>query len=80
MYTYNLTSDVDELYDMKDESYSNLTFDEKHSDVKQAMIEKLASILRSDDRWRCYWHTFRIDKFHQLPPDEEDAQMFVPKT
>ncbi len=79
MYTYNLTSEVDELYDMSDKSYRNLAFDEKYRDVKQVMIERLASVIRADDRWRCYWHTFRIDKFHDLPPDGEDAQMFVPK-
>ena len=79
MYTYNLTSEVDELYNMNDDSYRNLSFDEEYRDVKQAMIERLASVLRSDDRWRCYWHTFRVDKYHDLPTDGEDAQMFVPK-
>jgi arylsulfatase A-like enzyme len=80
MYTYNLTSNVDELYDLNDcERYRNLAFDEKHRDVKQLMIEKLASVLRADDRWRCYWHTFRVDKFHHLPPDGEDVQMFIPE-
>lgn len=79
MYTYNLTSDVDELYDLNDESYRNLASDERYRDVKHLMIEKLASVLRNDDRWRCYWHTFRVDKFHHFPPDGEDTQMFVPK-
>lgn len=79
MYTYNLTSDADELYDLKDSSCRNLAFDDRYRDIKQLMIEKLASVLRSDDRWRCYWHTFRIDKFHQLSLDGEDMQMFVPK-
>jgi len=79
MYTYNLTSDVDELYQLKDENYRNLAFDDEYSDVKQIMIEKLAGILQADDRWRCYWHTFRVDKFHHLPSDNEDIQMFAPK-
>ena len=79
MYTYNLTSEVDELYDLNDSSYRNLAFDEQYRDVKQMMIQKLASVLQADDRWRCYWHTFRIDKFHHLSSDGEDAQMFVPR-
>ena len=78
MYTYNLTADVDELYDLNDEGYHNLAFDEKYSDVKHLMIERLGSVLRADDRWRCYWHTFRVDKFHHLPQNGGDVQMFVP--
>jgi arylsulfatase A-like enzyme len=79
MYTYNLTSDVDELYDLNDyEHYRNLAFDEDYRDVKRLMIEKLGSVLQADDRWRCYWHTFRVDKFHHLPSEGGDAQMFVP--
>lgn len=79
MYTYNLTSDFDELYDLSDPSYRNLAQEPEHSAVKEEMIRRLAAILEPDPRWRCYWHTFRLDKFDVLGVPAGDLQMLRPE-
>ena len=79
MYTYNLTSDVDELYDLADMSYRNLARDPQLAEVKGAMIRELGRVLSGDPRWRCYWHPFRLDKYAYFPGDSTDMQMFVPR-
>ncbi|MGC9319941.1 MAG: sulfatase-like hydrolase/transferase [Armatimonadota bacterium] len=78
MYTYNLTSEFDELYDLDDRSYRNLAQDETMSAEKVEMIRALAAFLQSDARWTCYWHTFRLDKYELLELAGGDFQMFRP--
>ncbi len=78
MYTYNLTSDADELYDLDDGSHRSLAADDGFADVKAEMIRRLAAILEDDPRWVCYWHTFRLDKYAYLEVGEGDFQMFRP--
>ncbi|MGD8239294.1 MAG: sulfatase-like hydrolase/transferase [Armatimonadota bacterium] len=79
MYTYNLTSQLDELYDLGDASHRNLAQDPEHAAVKTKMIQRLAAILEPDPRWRCYWHTFRLDKFDVLGVPDGDLQMLRPE-
>ncbi len=78
-YTYNLTVEHDELYDLSDPSYANLACDARYAGVKREMIARLAAFLKRDRRWRCYWHTMRIDKQEDLPPDGSDYSMFRPE-
>jgi arylsulfatase A-like enzyme len=78
-YVYNLTSDSDELYDLNGTSYRNLARDRRYARVRRAMIRRLAAFLQSDTRWRCYWHTMRVDMEADLPPQAGDYQMFRPE-
>jgi arylsulfatase A-like enzyme len=78
-YVYNLTMESDELYDLRDTSYANLAMDAGLSGVKREMVRRLGAFLKSDPRWRCYWHAMRIDKADDLPGDGADYSMFRPE-
>jgi arylsulfatase A-like enzyme len=79
MYTYNLTSDRDELYDLDDPLYRDLARESDHADLKAEMIRRLGRTLQADPRWACYWHTFRLDRYEYLDLPEGDFQMFRPE-
>ncbi len=79
MYAYNLTSDVDELYDLADPAYRNVATSPEFASVKMQMIRELGRVLRADPRWRCYWHPFRLDKYAHFRDDATDMQMFRPE-
>ncbi len=79
MYTYNLTSEFDELYDLADPAYRDLARDPEYAEQKAGMIRRLGAILEADPRWRCYWHTFRLDKYELLDFEGGDLQMFRPE-
>jgi arylsulfatase A-like enzyme len=78
-YTYNLTSECDELYDLNDTSCRNLAADPACGDLKREMLRRLGGFLKADPRWRCYWHTMRLARAEELPPEEGDLQMFRPE-
>jgi arylsulfatase A-like enzyme len=78
MYTYNLCDSRDELYDLDDYTYRDLSLDPAMQEVKLQMIRQLGAFLESDPRWTCYWHTFRLDKFEQLGAPGGDFQMVRP--
>ncbi len=78
MYTYNLTSDLDELYDLDDAKYEDIAREAGYEDVKRAIIRRLGAHLETDPRWACYWHTFRLDKYADLDVEAGDFQMFRP--
>lgn len=79
MYTYNLTSEFDELYDVDDRSYRNLADEPDYAELRAEMIRHLGAFLRADPRWACYWHTFRLDKYEFLDVGAGDFQMFKPE-
>ncbi len=79
MYTYNLTSDLDELYDLDDSAYRNLADETEHAEEKAEMMRRLGAFLEADPRWTCYWHTFRLDKHEHLEVADGDFQMFRPE-
>ena len=79
LYAYNLTSDFDELYDLNDPTYRNLAGEPEFEKARLQMVRRLADFLRADPRWRCYWHTLRVDRADDLPPEEGDQQMFKPE-
>ena len=79
MYTYNLTSDRDELYDLDDPLLRNLAATGERPRMHQEMVERLGIMLERDPRWACYWHAFRLDKYEGLDVGEGDFQMFRPE-
>jgi arylsulfatase A-like enzyme len=78
LYTYNVTSPIDELYDLSDQTYRNLAPDENYRDVLTRMMRELGTVLQADRRWRCYWHSYRLEKHAELEIESGDTQMFVP--
>ena len=79
LYSYNLSSEVDELYDLRQVDGGNLARDREHSAVYREMVERLGAFLERDPRWIGYWHSFRVDRYHELPKQRPgDAQMFRP--
>jgi arylsulfatase A-like enzyme len=79
MYTYNLTSEFDELYDLDARPMRNLAGDEAMADLNDEMIQRMGAFLQADPRWSCYWHTFRLDKYELLELEGGDFQMFRPE-
>ena len=79
MYTYNLTSDCDELYDLDARPMRNVAGDAEMTAAKDEMTRRLGAFLQADPRWSCYWHTFRLDKYELLELEGGDFQMFRPE-
>ena len=42
-------------------------------------IRDNAILRKADSRWRCYWHTLRLDEAEHLPVEPGDLQMFRPE-
>ena len=79
MYTYNLTSEFDELYGLDDPLYRDWARDTQYVAEKAEMIRRLGAFLEADERWTCYWHTFRLDKYEHLDLAGGDFQMVRPE-
>lgn len=79
MYTYNATSDRDELYDLDDRAYRNRASDPASADARLEMIRRLGAFLEADARWTCWWHGFRLDHYERLGVAGGDYQMFRPQ-
>lgn len=77
LYSYNCTSEVDELYDLDSEDAVNLIHSPALADVRLEMIRALGAALQSDPRWIGYWAEFRIARFASLPPEQGDMQLFT---
>ena len=67
LYVYNASSDVDELFDLRDPDAPNLARNANHGAARKRMIERLGGILSRDSRWLSYWSTFRLDHYADLP-------------
>ena len=78
-YVYNVTSTVDELYDLASEDCRNLIDEPESQSVRLSMLAQMREILHSDERWRCYRQSFELDKEGDLPVRAGDMQMFVPE-
>ena len=79
LYTYNCSSDVDELYDLRSTDAENLAQKPEHAALHREMIQRMGAFLERDPRWIGYWHSFGVDHFHHLPRREtRDVQMFRP--
>jgi arylsulfatase A-like enzyme len=79
MYTYNCSDEFDELYDMNSADPRNLARSPSHAKQYRDMVQYMGAFLERDPRWRGYWHTFRLDRYNELPKlDAGDVQMFKP--
>lgn len=75
LYTYNLSSEIDELYDLDSTDAENL----RDAALHREMIRRMGAFLENDPRWIGYWHSFRVDHYAELPKHKAgDYQMFKP--
>lgn len=77
LYSYNCTSQVDELFDLDSEDASNLIQKPEFEKVRGEMIRLLGAALQADPRWAGYWSEFRIARFRDLPKTEGDMQLIT---
>ena len=77
LYSYNCTSQVDELFDLDSEDAVNLIASPQHAKVRMELIQSLGVALQADPRWAGYWTEFRIARFNDLPRTEGDMQLFA---
>jgi arylsulfatase A-like enzyme len=75
LYSYNCTSEIDELFDLDSEDAVNLVHSPELASVRQEMIRALGAALQSDPRWVGYWAEFRIARFASLPTEQGDMQL-----
>jgi arylsulfatase A-like enzyme len=75
LYAYNASSEVDELYDLRDPDAANLAGSADHRAVRERMIERMGGILARDPRWLSYWSSFRLDHYQSLPKKSGDMQL-----
>jgi hypothetical protein len=77
LYSYNCTSEVDELFDLDSGEHAvNLIAVPDSARVRKELIQSLGSALQTDPRWASYWAEFRIARFSDLPRTEGDMQLF----
>ena len=51
----------------------------EHRELHREMVRRLGAILEKDPRWIGYWHSFRVDRYFDLPRQQGgDYQMFRP--
>jgi arylsulfatase A-like enzyme len=77
LYTYNLSSEIDELYDLTSADAENVA--QSNAAVHREMVRRLGAFVERDPRWIGYWHSFRVDHYADLPrTGSGDYQMFRP--
>lgn len=77
LYSYNCTSQQDELYDMNAVDPVNLIHDPAYAMHRDEMIRALGDALQSDPRWTGYWAEFRVARYKDLPKNRGDMQLFT---
>jgi len=77
LYSYNCTSQVDELFDLDSEDAHNLIDSPEYAHVRKELIHCLGEALQADPRWVGYWAEFRIARFKDLPRAQGDMQLFT---
>ena len=78
LYAYNASSDVDELYDLRDPDGANLAGHPEHQAARKRMIERLGAVLEHDARWQAFWSSYRLDHYFNLPRSSSgDMQLRV---
>jgi hypothetical protein len=75
LYAYNASSEVDELYDLRDPDARNLAGSAEHRGTREQMIRRMGGILSRDPRWLAYWSSFRLDQYAHLPRSSGDMQI-----
>lgn len=79
LYSYNLTSTGDQLYDMHSSDAVNLIQDPAYASIRDEMIRRIGAELQRDPRWGGYWAEFRIARYNSLPKTNGDMQLFAGK-
>jgi arylsulfatase A-like enzyme len=77
LYTYNLSSPNDELYDLESVDAENLIDNSQYAQVREKMIRLLGEALQHDPRWIGYWAEFRVARYNSLPKTDGDMQLFT---
>lgn len=77
LYSYNCTSNVDELFDLDSVDAVNLIGSPAHEQTHKEMILELGKALQADPRWIGFWSEFRLAHFNDLPETQGDMQMFA---
>lgn len=77
LYSYNCTSEVDELFDLDSEDATNLIQRPEYAAVRGELIQYMGAALRADPRWAGYWAEFRIARFQDLPRTQGDMQLYA---
>ena len=75
LYTYNASSEIDELYDLDSPDPVNLAPSPAHRQINSEMIAALGAVLERDPRWLGWWSPFRIDHYADLPKTSGDLQL-----
>jgi arylsulfatase A-like enzyme len=75
LYSYNISSTADELYNLKDEDPVNLAQTETAQTARKEMIGRLGAYLEQDPRWLAWWSSYRIDHYHSLARPKGDMQL-----
>jgi arylsulfatase A-like enzyme len=77
LYSYNCTSQVDELFDLDSDDAENLIGRPELAGVRKELIQRLGAALQADPRFLGYWAEFRIARYHDLPKTQGDMQLFA---
>lgn len=77
LYSYNCTSQVDELYDLDSDDATNLIGRPEYAKARAELIHRLGAALSADPRWSGYWAEFRVAHFQDLPKAAGDMQLFT---
>ena len=77
LYSYNCTSQVDEIFDLDSEDAVNLIGSPQYAKVRTELIQALGAALQTDPRWSGYWAEFRVARFKDLPRTAGDMQLFA---
>lgn len=75
VYSYNMASEKPELYDLADEDPQNLAGRPEHAKTRARLAERLGAFLEADQRWQCYWSSYRLDHYDVLPRPKGDLQL-----
>ena len=77
LYSYNCTSQVDELFNLDSEDAVNLIAMPEYAQIRKELIHRLGAALSADPRWAGYWAEFRVARFNDLPMAGGDMQLFT---
>ena len=78
LYSFNVSSPFDELYDLHATDAENLASSPEHRKIHAEMVQRLGAMLDREPRWLCYSGPLHIDHYFDLPKQAGDVQMFRP--
>lgn len=75
LYAYNVSSRIDELYDLNAVDAENLAQKPEYASVRSEMIGRLGSLLQADPRWGGFLTPYRLDNYEHLPEHPGSVQL-----